>query len=246
MLMRYASPAASAGTPSGVRTPRGLERLNAFADAVVAIAITLLILPLVDISASYHGDPGPLLAAHASQLFAFGLSFAVIARFWLAHHKITENLRTYNRTVLTWTMIWLFTIVFMPLPTELIGRGPTTRGTAALYIATLLASSVSLSALAWLGGRRAGRRDPAAPAEEAARQSGTAWGTPATIAIALILALAVPAVHLYGLLLLVLEPWLTRYVRRWYARRQADSRREPSGPELGKIASNEPQKPDGA
>src|SRR5436190_1341500 len=96
------------------------------------------------------------------------------------------------------------------------------------------------------GGRRAELRDPAAPAEEAARQSGTAWGTPATIAIALILALAVPAVHLYGLLLLVLEPWLTRYVRRWYARRQADSRREPSGPELGKIASNEPQKPDGA
>src|SRR5436309_11172036 len=40
--------AAAAGRTSRVRTPRGLERLNAFADAVVAIAITLLILPLVD------------------------------------------------------------------------------------------------------------------------------------------------------------------------------------------------------
>src|SRR5215472_15034860 len=47
-----------------VRTPRGLERLNAFADAVVAIAITLLILPLVDIAVSYHGDLGALLDAH--------------------------------------------------------------------------------------------------------------------------------------------------------------------------------------
>jgi uncharacterized membrane protein len=229
-----------------VRTRRGLERLNTFADAVVAIAITLLILPLVDISASYHGNLDALMAAHASGLFAFGLSFAVIARLWLVHHEIAENLRTYSQAVLIWTMIWLFTIVFMPLPTELIGRGPTTQESAALYIATLLASSVSLSALAWLGAHRAELRDPAVPAEEVARQSGTVWGPPATIAIALILALAVPAVYLYGLLLLFLEPQLTRYLHRWYVRRQADSRPELSGPELGRITGNEPQKPDDA
>jgi uncharacterized membrane protein len=229
-----------------VRTPRGLERLTAFADAVVAIAITLLILPLVDIAASTHRDLDALMTVHARQLFVFGLSFAVIAKLWLVHHKITENLRTYNHAVLIWTMIWLFTIVFMPLPTELIGRGLSKQGTAVLYIATLLASSICLAALAWLGARRADLRDPAAPAEEVARQSGTAWGTPVTIAIALILALAVPPVYLYGLLLLFLEPWLTRSVRHWYARRPADSRREPSGPELGKITGNEPQQPDDA
>lgn len=212
----------------------------------MAIAITLLILPLVDISASYNGDLDALTAAHASQLFAFGLSFAVIARLWLVHHKITENLRTYNHEVLIWTMIWVFTIAFMPLPTELIGREPNTQETAALYIATLLASSISLSALTWLIAHRAHLRDPAAPAEEVARQSGTAWGPPATIAIALILALAVPPVYLYGLLLLLLEPQLTRYLRRWYVRRRADSRPKPSGSELGKITGNEPQKPDDA
>jgi len=228
-----------------VRTPRGLERLNAFADAVVAIAITLLILPLVDISVSYHGDLGALLAAHSNQLFAFGLSFAVIARLWLVHHKIAENLRTYDRAVLIWTLVWLFTIVFMPLPTELIGRR-NTQATAALYIATLLASSICLSALAWLGAHRAELRDPAAPAEEVVRQSEGAWGASVTLAIALILALAVPPVSLYGLLLLFVEPWLTRFVRRWRTRRQADSHREPSRPELGRITGNEPPKPDDA
>jgi uncharacterized membrane protein len=229
-----------------MRTPEGFKRLNSFADAVVAIAITLLILPLVDISAGYQGDLDGLLAAHASQLFAFGLSFAVIARFWLVHHKITENVRTYNQAVLTWTMIWLFTIVFMPLATELIGRGPSTQTTVALYLATLLASSFSLSALAWLSARRAELCDPAVPPEEIARQSETAWGTPAAIAVALILALALPPVGLYGLLLLFLEPWLTRYARHWRARRQAKLRRADTGADLGKItSSSEPQKTDG-
>lgn len=229
-----------------MRTLRGLDRLNTFADAVVAIAITLLILPLVDISASDHGDLDRLMTDHGRQLFAFGLSFAVIARLWLVHHKITEILRSYNRAILTWTMIWVLTIVFMPLPTELIGRGQDTQATAALYVATLLASSISLSALAWIGARRAELRDPAAPAEEVAQQGAGALGPPATIAVALILTLAVPSAYLYGLLLLFAEPWLTRYVRRWYARRQADSRREPLGPELDKITSREVQKPDDA
>jgi uncharacterized membrane protein len=212
----------------------------------VAIAITLLILPLVDISASYHGDLRALLAAHAGQVFAFGLSFAVIARLWLVHHKLGEILRSYNRALLVWTMIWLLTIVFMPLPTELIGRGPSTQATTALYIATLLASSISLAALAWLSWHRAELRDPAAPAEEIARQGGTVWGAPATLAIALILALAVPPVGLYGLLLLFAEPWLTRYARRWHARRQTSPRQARSEPEPGKITGNKPQKPDDA
>jgi uncharacterized membrane protein len=235
--------AAAAGTPVRVQTPRGLQRLNAFADAVVAIAITLLILPLVDISATYRGDLGAVLGDHASQLFAFGLSFAVIARLWVAHHRISENLRLYNHAVLVWTIAWVFTIVFMPLPTELLGRGPITRGSAALYIATLLASTISLSALAWLTGHRPELRHPEAPAEELDRLTGSAWGTPAAIAVALILTLVAPSVGLYGLLLLFLEPWATRIIRCRYARRQAHSRSLLGGAAPGPVTS-ELEEPD--
>jgi len=197
-----------------VRTSRGYDRLNAFADAVVAIALTLLILPLVEIPVRYHGGVGSLLTGHFAQLFAFGLSFAVIARLWIAHHTISEHLQSYSQPIIIWTMIWLVTIVFLPFPTELIGHGPVTRISAALYIATLLGSSIALGALAWLSGHHDELRHPAAPPQEVARLSTGAWRNPALLAGALVLALAFPAIGLYPLLLLFAEPVVARLARR--------------------------------
>jgi uncharacterized membrane protein len=67
---------------------RGVERVIFFTDAVVAIAITLLILPLVEILiADAWQTPVPPLGQFLSdnlwQFFAFALSFAIIARFWM-------------------------------------------------------------------------------------------------------------------------------------------------------------------
>jgi uncharacterized membrane protein len=46
-----------------MRTERGLDRLVTFLDAVVAIAITLLVLPLVELLGEGHDeDLGRLLA----------------------------------------------------------------------------------------------------------------------------------------------------------------------------------------
>jgi uncharacterized membrane protein len=76
-----------------VRSERGLDRFVTFLDAVVAIAITLLVLPLVEL---LHGsDPqtslSRLLTEEAGTFGAFLLSFAVIARLWLAHHRLVER-----------------------------------------------------------------------------------------------------------------------------------------------------------
>lgn len=60
----------------------GAERAKTFVDAVVAIAMTLLILPLME-SVAAAGGTGETAAewvgGHGGQLFAFVLSFAVIA-----------------------------------------------------------------------------------------------------------------------------------------------------------------------
>ncbi len=127
------------------RTPHGFSRMVNFCDAVVAIAITLLILPLVD-AASNIGtlSVGELFAQNAFRLFVFVLSFAVIGNFWLVHHRLYEQVIDYNLPLLWANLLWLLTIVFLPFPTELLGSsGRRDLATYAVYIGTLILTSVA-------------------------------------------------------------------------------------------------------
>lgn len=65
-----------------------VERLTFFADAVVAIAITLLALDLPVPTGSTNGDLWRSLRENFSDYLAFAISFVVIAARWNAHHRI--------------------------------------------------------------------------------------------------------------------------------------------------------------
>jgi uncharacterized membrane protein len=129
----------------------GFRRLVSFSDAVVAIAITLLILPLVD-SASSIGNAAlsTFFNDNQTKLLAFALSFAVIGSFWWGQHQVFERVRAYN-SVLVWGMfLWLLSIVFLPFPTELIGT--VTDGTVAvhaIYIGTMLVAAIGALVQQW-------------------------------------------------------------------------------------------------
>ena len=69
------------------------ERMKFFTDAVVAIAMTLLILPLLESvsEAAKDGlDTAEFLGDHGGQIFAFVLSFVIIARFWVSHERLFD------------------------------------------------------------------------------------------------------------------------------------------------------------
>ena len=107
-------------TPT-LRTDRGLDRLVNFSDATVAIAITLLLLPLVDVADEIqHESLGDLLADHVGTVVAFFVSFIVISRLWLSHHRLFEATRSYSTLVLRVNFVWLASIAFLPFASNLI------------------------------------------------------------------------------------------------------------------------------
>src|SRR5690242_5482336 len=108
--------------PQSVVKKLSFDRIVFFSDAIVAIAITLLVLPLVD-SVPEEGTfkASDLLADDSALLLAFGLSFFVIARFWLVHHRIFTKIEGYTTPLVWANMAWLVSIVWLPFPTEMIG-----------------------------------------------------------------------------------------------------------------------------
>ena len=179
------------------------SRLVAFSDAVVAIAITLLVLPLVDVAGTIGSESiGSFLSDNRTKLLGFLLSFAVIGRFWWAQHQVHGRVVAYNPTFVWGMFVWLFGIVFLPFPTELLSASaPSGRGIHALYIGTLLVASIGVlvqqaAIVHW-------------PDLQEERHRGEAQMALAVIqvlimALALVLAIAVPAVGLWALLLLLL------------------------------------------
>ena len=131
------------------------ERLVVFTDAVAAIAITLLILPLMESVSSEAGKEsfGDFVHDHLGQFGAFVLSFAVIFRLWWAHHQLFRHITRLDSSVVRWSMLWTFAIVLLPIPTALITAYRPSAGTVALYGAALCLASGSLMMLGRHGHR---------------------------------------------------------------------------------------------
>ncbi|CAN5142350.1 TMEM175 family protein [soil metagenome] len=136
-----------------MQTDRGLDRLAFFTDAIAAIAITLLILPLVDLVPGFTGTPEHFLQRHLTELGSFVLSFAVIARLWMAHHTLFEHVGSYSRTLRWLSLAWAFTIVLLPLPTAMVARWQPEALIVGFYIGTMLLSSCLLTAMSVLVSR---------------------------------------------------------------------------------------------
>jgi uncharacterized membrane protein len=194
---------------------RSAERLVFFSDAVVAIALTLLILPLADVvpeAAAEHADSLKVITENQWKIYSFLLSFFVIGRLWMSHHRIFEQIKAYNRWLMNVNLWWLLTIVVLPFPTEMIGGFDDDRFTAVFYIATILAADACLLAITLIT-----RRDP-----DVARNPG---GVPdrqffmgvfnvGLLVLALALAALVPGVRYLALLLLLLNLPVAMIYRR--------------------------------
>ena len=198
---------------SDVTSERGFDRLVNFSDAVVAIAISLLILPVVDAVGDISDETGvEFFTENGSRLIAFVVSFVVIAKFWLVHHSLFEKVVSYTQPILIANFFWLISIVFIPLPTEMLGEhGVDDAFVRFVYCGSLFVSSASIVFVDWLIRRSPETwKDPSGPPQGFERGLMTS----VMFLLATVIAVAVPPIGLWALLLVWLADPLGRRLER--------------------------------
>jgi uncharacterized membrane protein len=140
------------------REERGMEfsRIVAFSDGVFAIAITLLVLNL---NIPEHLSPGDnvgdaLLDQHGD-LLAYALSFAVVGRLWLVHHRFFGEVTHFDGNLMALNLAYLGFVVLIPFSSEVLGDHGDTPAGVILY-ATNLSVTNLLGAAMFLYAARSG------------------------------------------------------------------------------------------
>ncbi|NTV47004.1 MAG: DUF1211 domain-containing protein [Chlorobiales bacterium] len=134
--------------------PEGNEtvRIEAFSDAIFAIAMTLLV---IEINVPSHeqvagnGLARSLVALWPSYL-AFLTSFMTILVIWVHHHWIFVLIRKYDHSLFYWNGLLMLIVTFIPFPTALLSEyllHANGKVAANLYTGTFLAISLAFDAL---------------------------------------------------------------------------------------------------
>jgi uncharacterized membrane protein len=178
---------------------RALDRYLTFIDAVVAIAITLLVLPLTELGADLGEDESVahLLHEHQAAIWTFLLSFVVVANLWFGQHRALRSLVDLNGAVSRSLLVWVLTIVMLPFFTELVAEAADDPTTKLLYFGAIVIATGCVAVV-----ETSMSRHPEITDGGRAPHVGRAWTTVALLVAAAALTLAVPALSYWPLLLL--------------------------------------------
>lgn len=100
-------------------TLRSPERLEAFFDAVLAIAITIMTLSFQLPDEVIGNDVGTMFWVIWPQLLLYVIAFAILASFWMIHHRIFAVIRFANNQLVFINMAIIFFICLVPFSTSL-------------------------------------------------------------------------------------------------------------------------------
>lgn len=138
-----------------------LQRLVFFNDAVFAIVITLLVLPL---TAEVDLAPGAVFAAELWKLWpkmvGFIVSFLVVGQFWIVHHRLYSRFTACNAALIWFNLVSLLAVSFMPFPAAVLGEHSHTGSQLPVVFFALSLTVISATfTLTWLYALRAGLVD---------------------------------------------------------------------------------------
>ncbi len=144
------------------------SRLEAFSDAVFAIAITVLVLGL-HVPGVGDGDLGHALVDEWPSFASYLVSFVVIGIIWVNHHAVLDHVTEASRTLLFLNLLLLLWVTFIPFPTAVLAEhlrtGSDESLAAAIYSGTMALMGMSFGGM-WLYIVRAGLLGPGIAPEQ--------------------------------------------------------------------------------
>ena len=141
----------------------GTERLEAFSDAVMAIAVTILVLEFKVPEGSPEATEWRLehgLTAQWPSYIAYAMSFVVLGLTWASHHRLFRYITRVDWRFLLLNLLFLMVVAFVPYPTALVAKylaSETGRSIAVMfYGGVMTVFALTYNALWWYasaGGR---------------------------------------------------------------------------------------------
>jgi len=184
------------------------NRIVAFSDGVFAIAITLLVLGLTVPPHLSHLRRA--LLNNQDDFIAYAISFAVLGRYWLAHHRFFSSLERFDGRLMTLNLVYLACIALVPFTSQVLGDYASHTEAVVLYAVNMIAVS-STFYVQLIYSSRAGLVRPEARAVE--RQNA-----PVNLVVVGVFALSIPVAFLSPLAATLM--WLTIFfIRRWVTAR---------------------------
>ena len=166
-------------------------RLETFADGVIAIAITLLILE-VRVPHVPGPDLGRAVLREWPSLAGYVVSFLTIGVIWVNHHHMFRLIRRTTHAFLMLNVVFLMTIAFLPFPTALVAeyiRDPDGRSvSAAVYGLSMVAIAIMFNLVWWYAARRGRLLVPGVDAEAIARTNRSYLIGPVVYGVAALIA----------------------------------------------------------
>jgi uncharacterized membrane protein len=98
------------------------DRAIGFIDATFALALTLLVTTLnIDDPSAAFSSLGALDDAVGQQAIAFVIAFAVIASYWLQHHRLIASFTAIDYATIVVNLFLIAAIVLLPFSTQSVG-----------------------------------------------------------------------------------------------------------------------------
>jgi uncharacterized membrane protein len=150
---------ASHDSDSDARVGVPPTRIEALADGIFAVAMTILVLELKvpDLGpVTSEADLFAALERLVPTALSFGSGFVILGTLWIGHRFQFHYIRRSNRAILWINLVFLLTISFLPFVVALIGRYGAMRVSCVLYGTTLVAALTCLL-VQWLYATGPGR-----------------------------------------------------------------------------------------